>query len=169
MTITLSPSQHAILAHAIHHTEGQLNWFPDNIKGGARKKVIDALFNRALITPDGSDWSVAAEGYDALGMPRPGPARGPITLAALDVIIANAEAAQTEAPKPRKRENSKQAQVLALLRRPEGTTLAQICALTGWQKHTVRGAFAGAFKKKLGLDITSTKDAGAERVYRVAS
>ena len=35
----------------------------------------------------------AAEGYDALGMPRPGPARGPITLAALDVIIANAEAA----------------------------------------------------------------------------
>ena len=169
MTITLSPSQHAILAHAIHHTEGQLNWFPDNIKGGARKKVIDALFNRALITPDGSDWSVAAEGYDALGMPRPGPARGPITLAALDVIIANAEAAQTEAPKPRKRENSKQAQVLALLRRPEGATLAQICALTGWQKHTVRGTFAGAFKKKLGIDITSTKDAGAERVYHVAS
>ena len=169
MTITLSPSQHAILAHAIHHTEGQLNWFPDNIKGGARKKAIDALFNRALITPDGSDWSVAAEGYDALGMPRPGPARGPITLAALDVIIANAEAAQTEAPKPRKRENSKQAQVLALLRRPEGATLAQICALTGWQKHTVRGTFAGAFKKKLGIDITSTKDAGAERVYHVAS
>ena len=88
MTITLSPSQHAILAHAIHHTEGQLNWFPDNIRGGARKKVIDALFNRALITPDGSDWSVSAEGYDALGMPRPGPARGPITLAALDVNLA---------------------------------------------------------------------------------
>ena len=169
MTITLSPSQHAILAHAIHHTQGQLNWFPDNIKGGARKKVIDALFNRALITPDGSDWSVAAEGYDALGMPRPGPARGPITLAALDVIIANAEAAQTEAPKPRTRENSKQAQVLAMLRRDEGATLAQICACTGWQQHTVRGTFAGAFKKKLGINITSTKDAGADRVYRVAS
>ena len=169
MTTQLSASQHAILAHAIHHTEGQLNWFPDNIKGGARKKVIDALFNRALITPDGSDWSVAAEGYDALGMPRPAPARGPITLAALDAVIANAEAAHAEVPKPRTRENSKQAQVLALLRRPEGATLAQICALTGWQKHTVRGAFAGAFKKKLGIDITSTKDAGAERVYHVAS
>ena len=169
MTTQLSASQHAILAHAIHHTEGRLNWFPDNIKGGARKKVIDALFNRALITPDGSDWSVAAEGYDALGMPRPAPARGPITLAALDVIIASAEVAQAEAPKPRTRENSKQAQVLAMLRRNEGATLAQICALTGWQQHTVRGTFAGAFKKKLGLDITSTKDAGAERVYRVAS
>jgi hypothetical protein len=33
----------------------------------------------------------------------------------------------------------------------------------------VRGTFAGAFKKKLGLDITSTKEAGGERVYRIAS
>ena len=167
MTTQLSASQHAILAHAIHHSDGKLNWFPDNIKGGARKKVIDALFNRALITPDGTDWMVAAEGYDALGMPRPAPTRGPITLAALDAVIANAEAAHAEAPKPRTRENSKQAQVLAMLRRPEGATLAQICACTGWQKHTVRGTFAGAFKKKLGLTIESTKEAGGERVYRI--
>jgi len=39
--------------------------------------------------------------------------------------------------------------------------------VTGWQAHTVRGTFAGAFKKKLGLDITSTKDIGADRVYRI--
>ncbi|WP_343225837.1 DUF3489 domain-containing protein [Luteimonas panaciterrae] len=32
----------------------------------------------------------------------------------------------------------------------------------------MRGTFAGAFKKKLGLTITSTKDAGGERVYRIA-
>ena len=169
MTTQLSASQHAILAHAIHHSDGRLNWFPENIKGGARKKVIDALFNRALITPDGTDWMVAAEGYDALGMPRPAPTRGPITLAALDAVIANAEAAHAEAPKPRTRENSKQAQVLAMLRRDEGATLAQICALTGWQQHTVRGTFAGAFKKKLGLTIDSSKETGAERVYRIIS
>ena len=168
MTTQLSAPQHAILAHAINHSDGKLNWFPDNIKGGARKKVIDSLFNRALITPDGNDWLVAAEGYDALGMPRPGPARGPITLAALDAVITNAEAAQPEAPKPRTRDNSKQAQVIAMLRRPEGATIVQICTLTGWQSHTVRGTFAGAFKKKLGLDITSTKDAGTERIYRIA-
>ena len=48
MTTQLSASQ-----YVIHHTEGRLNWFPDNIKGGARKKVIDALSNRALITRDG--------------------------------------------------------------------------------------------------------------------
>ena len=55
-----------------------------------------------------------------------------------------------------------------MLHRPEGATLAQICACTGWQQHTVRGTFAGAFKKKLGLDIMSTKDDGGERVYRIA-
>jgi uncharacterized protein YukJ len=29
------------------HTSGKIDWFPDNIKGGARKKVLDGLFNRA--------------------------------------------------------------------------------------------------------------------------
>ena len=55
-----------------------------------------------------------------------------------------------------------------MLERPEGATIAQICETTGWQQHTVRGTFAGAFKKKLGLDITSSKEQGAERVYRIA-
>ena len=36
-TSQLTPTQHAILAHAIEHTDGQIEWFPDNIKGGARK------------------------------------------------------------------------------------------------------------------------------------
>jgi len=67
----LSPAQHAILASAIQNTGGKIEWFPDNIKGGARKKVLEGLFNRALITTDGTDWFAAAEGYDALGCPRP--------------------------------------------------------------------------------------------------
>jgi len=55
-----------------------------------------------------------------------------------------------------------------MLKRPEGATIEQICEATQWQAHTVRGTFAGAFKKKLGLEITSTKEAGGQRVYRVA-
>ncbi len=55
-----------------------------------------------------------------------------------------------------------------MLQRPEGATVRQICAATGWQPHTVRGAFAGAFKKKLGLTLVSGKQPGGERVYRVA-
>ena len=161
MTVTqLTPAQHAILAYAHQHTEGKITWFPDNIKGGARKKVIDGLFKRALITYDGTDWFVAAEGYEALGVPR----KAPLSAQAIDDVIEEASKSR-----PRTRDNSKQAQVIAMLKRPEGATIAQICEATGWQQHTVRGTFAGAFKKKLGLDIKSTKDAGGERVYRIAS
>ena len=45
-TIQLTPTQHAILSHAIAHTDGKIEWFPDNIKGGARQKVLGGLFNR---------------------------------------------------------------------------------------------------------------------------
>ena len=159
MTIQLTPAQQAILSHAHQHTEGKIAWFPENIKGGARQKVIDGLFKRALITYDGKDWFVAAEGYEALGVPR----KAPVSTQAIDEVIKAATAA-----KPRTRDNSKQAQVIAMLKRPEGATIEQICEATQWQAHTVRGTFAGAFKKKLGLEITSTKEAGGQRVYRVA-
>lgn len=66
------------------------------------------------------------------------------------------------------RPDSKQAQVIEMLQRPEGATIAQIGEVTGWQKHTIRGTFAGALKKKLGLSITSHKPPQGERVYRVA-
>jgi len=83
------------------------------------------------------------------------------------VIKAASVSADEPAKTPRSRDNSKQSQVLAMLRRPEGATHAQICACTGWLSHTVRGTFAGSFKKKLGLDITSTKEQGGERIYKV--
>ena len=156
MTTQLTPAQHAILAYAHQHTEGKIVWFPENIKGGARSKVLAGLVNRALITTDQKDWFIAAEGYDALGIPR----KAPVSVEAIDAVIESAT--------PRTRENSKQAQVIAMLKRPEGATIAQICAATGWQAHTVRGTFAGAFKKKLGLEITSSKEQGSERIYTIA-
>jgi hypothetical protein len=73
-TIQLTPAQHAILAYAIEHTGGKIEWFPDNIKGGARTKVLEGLFNKALITRDSTDWFVAAEGYEPWGAPGPTPA-----------------------------------------------------------------------------------------------
>ena len=65
------------------------------------------------------------------------------------------------------REGTKQAKVVELLRRPEGATIAQLVKATGWQPHTVRGAMAGALKKRLGLAIKSEKPEDGERVYRV--
>jgi hypothetical protein len=56
----------------------------------------------------------------------------------------------------------------ALLRRPEGATLAQLTEATGWQAHSVRGALAGALSKRHGLVIASEKVDGT-RVYRAVT
>jgi DNA-binding MarR family transcriptional regulator len=69
---------------------------------------------------------------------------------------------------PKTRDGTKQAQVIAMLSRREGATIAQIVEATGWRPHTVRGVFAGALKKKLGLEVTSEKIEQRGRVYKLA-
>jgi Protein of unknown function (DUF3489) len=64
------------------------------------------------------------------------------------------------------REGSKTAQVVALLQRKNGATLAEIMEKMGWQKHTVRGFMAGAMKKA-GYTVESFKPEGGERTYRI--
>jgi len=190
--IQLSLPQHAILAYAIHNTGGNIEWFPDKINGGARKKVLESLLSRALIDSSGPAWRVSAAAYSALGCehlaPAPAPQETPATPCAtesadpeIEAAVAAAEAdwaseqvAPTQARviqmkhQARTRAHSKQASVIEMLNRTEGATIAQICEATGWQAHTVRGTFANAFKKKLGLAIVSDKPQGGERVYRIA-
>ena len=58
--------------------------------------------------------------------------------------------------------------MLALLRKPEGVTIAAIMKATGWQQHSVRGFFAGVVRKKLDLTLESDKENG-DRTYRIVS
>ena len=67
------------------------------------------------------------------------------------------------------RPKTKLAQLEAMLRRPDGTTLDQISKSLDWQTHSVRGAMSGALKKKQGLTITSEKTDNGRRVYRIAA
>lgn len=84
---------------------------------------------------------------------------------------------KTQAPKSPKskeqktagtREGSKQAQLIAMLGNAKGATINEIAEALSWQPHTVRGAIAGALKKKLGLEVTSEKDEKRGRVYKIA-
>jgi hypothetical protein len=65
--------------------------------------------------------------------------------------------------------DTKQAKLIAMLSRPSGATIEQMAKTLGWQHHTVRGAIAGALKKKLGLNIASEKNTAGKRVYRVGA
>jgi hypothetical protein len=94
--------------------------------------------------------------------------------------MAGKPARQPRDPSVRRkpREGTKQQQVLALLRREEGATIAQIIEATGWQAHTVRGFFAG-LKKRQGIavevlervqQVWPGKDGakGSYSIYRIA-
>jgi hypothetical protein len=65
------------------------------------------------------------------------------------------------------REGTKQAQIIALLQRPEGAAITEIVAETGWMAHSVRGMISGALKKKLGLPIAAEKVDGRGTVYKL--
>ena len=73
----------------------------------------------------------------------------------------------TKQPKPPQRAESKQSQLIAMLKRPDGATIAEVVETLAWQPHTVRGAIAGALKKKLGLKVESEKVDDRGRVYRL--
>ncbi len=75
------------------------------------------------------------------------------------------------------RTGTKQEAILALLRRPEGATIAQITAATNWQSHTARGFLAGLKKKGIQVDVLDrvrqvgpNKDGakGSFSIYKVA-
>jgi hypothetical protein len=89
------------------------------------------------------------------------------------------KAKAASADKPAPRAGTKQAQMIELLKRPEGATVEQIAAATGWQHHTIRGAISGALKKKLGLTVEATRTRevgpnktgakGSSTVYRIVA
>jgi hypothetical protein len=73
--------------------------------------------------------------------------------------------------------DTKHTQVLALLRRAEGATIAQVIELTGWAPHTVRGFLAGLKRKAINVEVlervrqVGTRKQGAKgsySVYRIA-
>jgi Protein of unknown function (DUF3489) len=70
------------------------------------------------------------------------------------------------AGKPKSDSSNKKAEVIAMMKRAKGATLAEIIAATSWQAHTVRG-FASILGSKGGEKIESSKNAAGERAYKI--
>ncbi len=179
----LTDTQLIVLGKACERTDGAVYPVTTKLNGGALAKVLNSLIAKDLIKEvrakrDETVWRRDDEdrpltlyatpaAYQALG---------------IEQETSGQEAEASEKPKRTRvakgakvtkekptctRADSKQAQLIEMLKAPKGATIDEIVAAFGWQPHTVRGAIAGALKKKLGLEVTSEKVEGRGRVYRI--
>lgn len=189
--MALSDSQLVVLTAACQRADRSVYPLTAKLPGGAAAKVLGALLKQGLVK------EVQAKREDTVW--REDKKRGRLTLRATPAAFkalgidpaetpteADADAGEpvTEAdtgrrrPRkkgeakekaPRTRADSKQAKLIEMLKRSEGATIDEIVKAFDWQAHTVRGAIAGALKKKLGLNVISEKSEARGRVYRIAS
>lgn len=189
----LSDSQLVILSAAAQREDRNVLPLPGSLRGSAAAKVVGALLKRGLIAETTTDSRTKADaalnriwrndedgnaillhitdaGLAAIGIEPADRDSAPTGADAATSAEApkDAPAEADPAPKARTpRTGTKQAKLIEMLRAEGGATIDEIAAATGWQPHTVRGAFAGALKKKLGLEVTSEKVDGRGRVYRL--
>jgi hypothetical protein len=183
----LTDTQLIVLTKAAQRSTMLALPLPANLKGGAAHKVVKPLIEKGLLEEidanvrageivwretgagQGVTLAITEAGLAAIGI---GPESEKKSIAApktaaKKTLAKGAPKASAGATTPTPRESTKQATMIVMLQRKNGATIAEIVEATGWQPHTVRGAFAGALKKKLGLTIVSEKIDGRGRVYRI--
>jgi len=186
----LSDTQALILSAAAQRPEHIALPLPESLRGGAAAKAVGAMLAKGFLEEVDADmrngepvWRETGDGHG-------------VTLVATDAGLAaigiepydahtapaGATDAQGEEPAPdaptdtktaRKartpRAGTKQEALIAMLRAEGGATIEEIVIALEWRSHTVRGAMAGALKKKLGLTITSEKVDGRGRCYKIVA
>ena len=138
---------------------------PDSMKPVARARLLGKLEAEGLIAagnPDGADAQLSPAGYRAIGL------RAPRRTAGKNTAVTEAEAgsaAETPAPAEAPRSGTKRNLIAAMLARPDGASLDELIAATGWLPHTTRAALS-RIRKAGQLLATSTRPDG-RTAYRL--
>jgi hypothetical protein len=187
----LTDTQSIILSRAATRPDNLALPLPEGLAGAAAKMAVAKMIERGWLeeveanlrrgeplwreTGDGHGTTLIATeaGLAAIGIePVVATTMTNLRKAKLEVVTAPKNAAETQAdpsiPKPVViRAGTKQAAIIALLQRPEGASISEISNMTGWAPHSARGMIAGALKKRLGLQISTSSQDKRGRVYHI--
>ena len=175
----LTETQNLILTAGAQRPDNLALPLPKGLAGAAAKMAVGKMIDRGWLQEVEADlrcseplWRETGDGHGTtLVVTDAGLLAVGIEPVVVQTMVAIRERAKAE-PKPElkaptPRAGTKQAQLIAMLQRPEGATMDEITAALSWQAHTARGAMSGALGKKLGLVVTSIKDDTRGRIYRI--
>lgn len=187
----LTDTQTIILSRAATRPDNLAMPLPEGLAGAAAKMAVAKMIERGWLeeveanlrrgeplwreTGDGHGTTLIATeaGLAVIGIePVVATTMTNLRKAKLELVSAPKNAAETPAdpgiPMPVViRAGTKQAAIIALLQRPEGASISEISNMTGWAPHSARGMIAGALKKRLGLQISTSSQDKRGRVYHI--
>lgn len=181
----LTDAQLVVLNAAAQRPDRLIYPLPASLKNAMiNARIVAGLISRGLAEGQHKAATITDAGLAALGITadETSPAETPEPIAdeppaptAEEADMAKTKKNAASKPRPikgavpRARSDSKQARMINMMQRPEGASLDELVKKFDWQPHTVRGAVAGALKKKLGLKVEAEKDEKRGLVYRIAA
>jgi hypothetical protein len=187
----LTDTQTIILSRAATRPDNLAMPLPEGLAGAAAKMAIGKMIERGWLeeveanlrrgeplwreTGDGHGTTLIATetGLAAIGIePVVASTLTNLRKAQLERVSGPKDALEASAdpatPKPVAiRAGTKQAEIIALLQRPEGASITEIVDVTGWAAHSARGMISGALKKKLGFEVATSSDEQRGRIYHI--
>jgi hypothetical protein len=174
----LTKTQNLILTTGAQRADHVAMPLPEGLHGAAATKVVGMMIDRGWLEEVDADlrngdplWRETGDGHGTTLVVTDA---GLLAVGIEPVVVKTMAAVRQHAalasvPKtPTMRAGTKQAQIIALLQRPEGASIKEIVEVTGWLPHSIRGLISGALKKKLGLPISSEKQDGRGTVYTLS-
>lgn len=187
--MSLSDTQLVILSAAAQRDDLRII-LPERLRGGAADKVVATLLGKTLIeampahelqrpafgedAPERSPYRISPTGLGAIGLGgeeapeenRPDQAnakahKGDASMPSPSETTITADSAGAKPP----RTGSKLAMAMTLLQRPDGASIDDLMAMTGWLPHTTRAALTGL--RKRGITIERSKRADGTTAYRI--